>query len=130
MSSLNPIYTIGSQLCEGIILHQRLSRKAALARAIELLEEVHLPDPEMRVNQYPHQLSGGQRQRVMIAMAFANRPDVLIAEEPTTALDVTAQAQILHLIDELKANYGMGVLVNLATDYTKRLVRAAFEIAT
>ncbi|NCO87176.1 MAG: ABC transporter ATP-binding protein [Rhodobacterales bacterium] len=111
MSSLNPVYKVGAQIVEVLMLHQKLGKRAAWARAVELLDEVRLPDPEARVNQYPHQLSGGQRQRVMIAMALANRPDVLIADEPTTALDVTVQAEILHLIDSLKAKYGMGVIL-------------------
>ncbi|HEY9011969.1 MAG TPA: ABC transporter ATP-binding protein [Devosia sp.] len=111
MSSLNPVYTIGQQLCEILHLHNRISRSEAMKRAEALLEEVQIPEPAARLRQYPHQLSGGQRQRVMIAMALANRPDVLIADEPTTALDVTVQAQILNLIKDLKAKYGMAVIL-------------------
>jgi peptide/nickel transport system ATP-binding protein len=111
MSSLNPVYTIGQQLCEILHLHNRMSRSDAMARAKALLEEVQIPEPEARLRQYPHQMSGGQRQRVMIAMALANRPDILIADEPTTALDVTVQAQILNLIKDLKAKYGMAVIL-------------------
>jgi len=102
MSSLNPVLTVGDQLTESIILHQGLGEKAALARAREMLDLVHIPEPERRLKEYPHQLSGGMRQRVMIAMALSCNPSVLIADEPTTALDVTIQAQILALMEEIR----------------------------
>ncbi|WP_299963149.1 ABC transporter ATP-binding protein [uncultured Roseobacter sp.] len=110
MTSLNPLHTIEKQLAESIALHQGLAGAAARARILELLEQVGIQDAETRLTSYPHQLSGGQRQRVMIAMALANEPDVLIADEPTTALDVTIQAQILDLLKDLKDRLGMGLL--------------------
>ena len=111
MTSLNPVFTIGDQVGEAAIIHQGLSRKAARARAIEMLTLVGIPDPAQRVDDYPHQLSGGMRQRVMIAMALVCHPKVLIADEPTTALDVTIQAQILELLERLQAELGMAVLL-------------------
>ncbi|MGU3496434.1 ABC transporter ATP-binding protein [Xanthobacteraceae bacterium A53D] len=110
MTSLNPLHTIDRQITEMLELHRGLSGQAAQARTLELLKEVGIPDPESRMGAYPHQLSGGQRQRVMIAMALANEPDLLIADEPTTALDVTVQAQILKLLKELQARLGMAML--------------------
>jgi len=111
MTSLNPVFTIGDQIAEAAIIHQHLSRGAARARAIEMLRLVGIPDPDERVDHYPHQLSGGMRQRVMIAMALVCHPKVLIADEPTTALDVTIQAQILELLDRLQHELGMSVLL-------------------
>ncbi len=111
MTSLNPVFTVGDQIAEAAIVHQRLGRRAARARAIEMLVLVGIPDPETRVDAYPHQLSGGMRQRVMIAMALVCHPKVLIADEPTTALDVTIQAQILELLDRLQAELGMAVIL-------------------
>ena len=110
MTSLNPVYTIGNQIAEVIILHQQKGRRAALGMATDLLELVGIPDPAKRARNYPHELSGGMRQRVMIAMALSCRPELLIADEPTTALDVTIQAQILELIRKLQAEIGMSVL--------------------
>jgi len=111
MTSLNPVFTIGDQIAEAAIIHQHLSRGAARTRAIEMLRLVGIPDPDERVDHYPHQLSGGMRQRVMIAMALVCHPKVLIADEPTTALDVTIQAQILELLDQLQKELGMAVLL-------------------
>lgn len=111
MTSLNPLHTIRKQIGETLLLHRGLSGKAARARILELLELVGIPEPEKRLNSYPHQLSGGQRQRVMIAMALANDPELLIADEPTTALDVTIQEQILQLLQELQQKLGMSILL-------------------
>ena len=111
MTSLNPVLTIGAQIVEVLQVHEKLSRKAAWARAVELLDLVRIPDAPRRAKDYPHQLSGGMRQRVMIAIAVACRPKLLIADEPTTALDVTIQAQVLDLLDTLRRELGMAVLL-------------------
>jgi len=111
MTSLNPVYTVGAQIVEAIRLHQKKSRSEAKERAIEMLRLVGIPAPETNVDSYPHQLSGGMRQRVMIAMALACEPSLLIADEPTTALDVTIQAQILDLLAKLKSKLGMSVVL-------------------
>jgi len=111
MTSLNPVYSVGEQIAEVVRLHQGLNRKAALDRAAEMLRLVHIPNAARRVNDYPHQFSGGMRQRVMIAMALSCDPQLLIADEPTTALDVTIQAQILDLLNELKEKLGMSVML-------------------
>ena len=111
MTSLNPVYTVGEQIAEVLRLHEGLGRRAAMARAAEMLRLVHIPRPEQRVHDYPHQFSGGMRQRVMIAMALSCSPKLLIADEPTTALDVTIQAQILDLLGDLKDELGMAVML-------------------
>ena len=111
MTSLNPVYTIGNQLIEAIRLHTSRNKAEAKARAIEMLELVGINEPEKRIKQYPHELSGGMRQRVMIAMALACEPDILIADEPTTALDVTIQAQILDLMKDLQKKLGMAIIM-------------------
>jgi peptide/nickel transport system ATP-binding protein len=125
MTSLNPVFTIGEQIVEGILRHQPMSRKAAKQRAVEMLKRVRIPSPERRFDDYPHRLSGGMRQRAMIAMALACKPKLLIADEPTTALDVTIQAQILELMRTLREETGtaiilithdLGVVAELADD--------------
>jgi oligopeptide/dipeptide ABC transporter ATP-binding protein len=111
MTSLNPVFTVGDQIAEGIRAHFKMSRAQARERALQLLQEVGIPDPGERLKAYPHQLSGGMRQRVMIAIALAAEPEILVADEPTTALDVTVQAQILEVLDRLRASRGMAVLL-------------------
>lgn len=111
MTSLNPVYRIKDQMLEGIVFHMGLSKEDALKRAVKMLEMVGIPSPEKRINDYPHQMSGGMRQRVMIAMALSCNPDLLIADEPTTALDVTIQAQILELLYKLREKLNMGILL-------------------
>jgi len=111
MTSLNPVFTVGEQIAEALRLHRKLSRQDARQAAVQAMREVSIPDPELRANDYPHQLSGGMRQRVMIAMALACDPKVLIADEPTTALDVTIQAQILELLNNLRRTRNLAVLL-------------------
>jgi oligopeptide/dipeptide ABC transporter ATP-binding protein len=138
MTSLNPVYTIGNQIMEAIILHQKLDKKKAKQKAIAMLREVGIPLPEQRVDEYPHQLSGGMRQRAMIAMALSCNPSLLIADEPTTALDVTIQAQVLELMNELRREFqaaiqfithDLGVIAGMADDvvvmYLGRIVEGA-----
>lgn len=138
MTSLNPVYTIGNQILETIILHQKIGRREARNRALELLHSVGIPNPESRIDEYPHQLSGGMRQRALIAMALSCNPSLLIADEPTTALDVTIQAQVLDLMKELRQAYqaailfithDLGVVANMADDvivmYLGQVVEAA-----
>ena len=111
MTSLNPVYTVGDQIAEAIELHQKKKKKEALELAVEMLKKVGIPLPEQRVHEYPHQLSGGMRQRVMIAMALSCNPRILLADEPTTALDVTIQAQILELMKELRDDFGTAIMM-------------------
>ncbi|MFQ5670573.1 MAG: ABC transporter ATP-binding protein [Acidobacteriota bacterium] len=138
MTSLNPVFTVGNQIAEGIVVHQKKSWKAARAEAVELLRTVAMPDPEHRVHDYPHQMSGGMRQRVLMAMALSCHPALIIADEPTTALDVTIQAQILDLLQQLRRERGMAVLLithdlgvvaevadRVAIMYTGRIVEEA-----
>ena len=127
MTSLNPVYTIGAQIFEAVVLHQRLSRKDAWELSVEMLDRVGIADPRQRAREYPHQLSGGMRQRAMIAMALSCRPAMLIADEPTTALDVTIQAQVLDLMRQLQQEMGMAILfithdLGVIADMAERVV--------
>jgi oligopeptide/dipeptide ABC transporter ATP-binding protein len=138
MTSLNPVFTIGNQITEAIVLHQGFHRKEARNKAIKMLRAVGIPSPELRIRDYPHQLSGGMRQRAMIAMALSCNPSLLIADEPTTALDVTIQAQVLKLMNELRTTFNaaimfithdLGVIAHMADDvvvmYLGRIVESA-----
>jgi len=138
MTSLNPVYTIGNQIMESIMLHQRMGRKEARDKAVKMLQAVGIPSPEQRIREYPHQLSGGMRQRAMIAMALSCNPSLLIADEPTTALDVTIQAQVLKLMNDLRTEFkaaimfithDLGVIAQMADDvvvmYLGRIVESA-----
>ena len=138
MTSLNPVYRVGEQIVEGLLQHKSLTRSEARARAIEMLRLVRIPSPETRVDQFPHQMSGGMRQRVMIAMALACEPDLLIADEPTTALDVTIQAKILDLMRDLRARTGtaiilithdLGVIAEMADDVVVMYAGKIVEMA-
>ncbi|MBM3645622.1 MAG: ABC transporter ATP-binding protein [Alphaproteobacteria bacterium] len=111
MTSLNPVYSVGEQIAESLRLHEKLAPKAAMAAAVEMLRLVQIPNPDRRVHDYPHQFSGGMRQRAMIAMALACKPKLVIADEPTTALDVTIQAQILELLADMKSRFGMAIML-------------------
>ena len=127
MTALNPVFTVGNQIAEVLTAHQDISNKQALDQAVELLRSVGIPSPEKRVHEYPHQLSGGMRQRVMIAMAIACKPSLILADEPTTALDVTIQAHILELLERIQAEMGMAMI--LVTHDLGLIAERADEVA-